>query len=183
MRHQQKRIKMKIPDKALPIAFVVILLLGFYFKIHESEKKAVSQPQPESSADTFIPKGYVLVPIELANASALEALIDRFGLIDLYSEDEGRNKILLAAQIKILRAPLNPQQFAVLATEEKAKFIMQQKGSFWAVIQNKLNLPADQTAPENKVTLPVITSEIKTTKVINKNLEKMEIEYYKGGAK
>jgi hypothetical protein len=42
----------------------------------------------------------------------------------------------VARRLKILRAPLNPSHFAVLAPENQAPEIVRHEGPFFAVIQN-----------------------------------------------
>ncbi len=89
-------------------------------------------------ADTFIPKGFVLVPIELANFDSVSALIDQFGVIDLYAgAPQIAGSVKISSRIKILRAPLNPQLFAVLVPEKDSSSIMKRTGPFWAVVQNR----------------------------------------------
>lgn len=93
--------------------------------------------QPPESIDTLIPTGSVLIPIEVENSESwtrfsdtreLWTSIDRPGNRDL-------NRIV-AKRLPILRAPLNPQQFAVLAPEEQAQVIVREPGPFWVVVQN-----------------------------------------------
>ena len=85
--------------------------------------------------DTYIPEGFVLLPIELNNASSLDGLLEAKGVVDLYTT--GRSGLEKTAEaIKIIRAPRRPDHFAVLVPEEKARFLIQKFQSFHAVIQN-----------------------------------------------
>lgn len=43
----------------------------------------------------------------------------------------------LASKVKILRAPQNPNQYAVLVPENLSNHIMSLSGPFWAVVQNR----------------------------------------------
>lgn len=85
--------------------------------------------------DTYIPEGFVLLPIELNNASSLDGLLEAKGVVDLYTI--GRSGLEKTAEaIKIIRSPRKPDHFAVLVPEEKARFLIQKFQSFHAVIQN-----------------------------------------------
>lgn len=90
------------------------------------------ESSPES-ADTLIPEGYVLVPIELQNSDSLSSLIGDYAVVDLF---RGPNSQRVGRRLKLLRAPLNPQQFAVLVPEAQVSGLLQTPGPFWAAIQN-----------------------------------------------
>lgn len=105
----------------------------------KSQPKPTNKPNADSvSVDTYIPAGYVLVPIELENYQALDSILGSFGTVDLFSQpvQSGARAEKIATQIKILRAPLNPSHFAVLVREDEAPAIVKHPGSFFAVIQN-----------------------------------------------
>ncbi len=109
-----------------------------------------------TSADTYIPAGMVLVPIELTNADSITHFLDPIGgLVDLYKaqtpaqnqtepwdDPSPHNKrsrvasLIVAKQVKLLRAPLNPSVFAVLLREEQSTQLLSVDGPFFAVIQN-----------------------------------------------
>lgn len=135
--------RMSQQNKILCISFGVFLILYFFInkKTEQAEKKPIT---PEvKSADTFIPAGFVLVPIQIDNGQNLTGFMDAFGLVDLYASSETGDNILIADKIKLIRAPLNPNQFAVLATEHQAKLIMQIKTPFWVVLQNRNSVSAN----------------------------------------
>ena len=145
-------------NKALLIAFGIFLLAFIVMNSTSTKVKAKANP---IYADTMIPKGFVLVPIELANVDTISALIDQFGVVDLYAGSptkQGSRKI--ASRVKVLRAPLNPQQYAVLVPEYLSNQIMKEVGPFWAVVQNR------QTSSDQK---PEVYH------------RPVAIEYYKGG--
>jgi hypothetical protein len=119
---------------------IAILLFGCVAFIWE-RNKTVAPPQVEEmrkSVDTFIPIGFVLVPIQLANAESLDSMIGSSGVVDLFVPDmkkPGRSK-KVAEHIKILRAPLNPNQFAVLVSEKNSGQLVHYEGAYFAVVQN-----------------------------------------------
>ena len=52
------------------------------------ESQASARPEPESVEDaaTYIPDGFVLVPIEVANFESLDSILGKFGVVDLFVE-------------------------------------------------------------------------------------------------
>lgn len=149
------KIQLSNQNKILLISFSIFTLLYLIMnfrnnsKSQENDKKIIS-------ADTLIPRGQVLVPINLANIQALAGLIDQYGLIDLYSGEQNQSR-LIANRVKILRAPLNPNQYAVLVSEELSEKIMRSHGPFWAVIQNK-SLAHESTPHQKKEKVAESTS-------------------------
>lgn len=154
-----KKMKPNQQNKALFLAFLIFISVYVFFLFSPKRNDVIQKEK--IYADTLIPKGFVLVPIELANIEAISALIDQFGVIDLYAgspSEKGTQKII--SRVKVLRAPLNPQQYAVLIPESSSALVMKAAGPFWGVVQNR------QINTEQK---------IKTQEPIT------HIEYYKGG--
>ena len=123
------------------IGFFIIGTLAIIQNCSEtkSEPTVTTESSDSLSADTFIPPGKVLVPIEIVNAESLEGLIGNVGgVVDLFttSPDGSRKNFKIGDRLKILKAPLNPRQFAVLIDEESSSQILQHQGPFFAVIQN-----------------------------------------------
>jgi hypothetical protein len=104
-----------------------------------------SAPEP-FSADTVIPNGFVLVPIDIQNIDSLSSMIGQFGIVDLFTTPNLNQKsgLRVGRRLKLLRAPLNPQQFAVLVPEDEATELLRAIGPFVAVIQN----PSDKRKSE-----------------------------------
>ncbi len=155
-----KKMLLTLTQKNRPLIIAFLFFIGAFVLFNSGPEK--NTPTADKIyADTLIPKGYVLVPIELANADTIAALVDQFGVIDLYAgspTSQGSKKI--AAKVKLLRAPMNPQQYAVLVPEHLSNVIMKAMGPFWAVVQNR------QTQSEQKAETAV---------------KQISIEYYKGG--
>ena len=101
--------------------------------------------QNEAAVDTFIPAGFVLVPISVSNFESLDSILGQQGVVDLYSSpaSEGGRPVRVARHIKILRAPLNPSNFAVLAPEEESANLVKHHGPFSVVVQNPKQLGTD----------------------------------------
>ena len=126
----------KILNWALGI-FVALAILRF---VSTPENAKPSSDQMDFS--TFIPKGFVLVPIELANSLSLEGVLGAVGgHVDLYESVGSGSGKQIANHVKILRAPNDPRQFAVLVKEHLAPAIVKHPGPLIATIRN----PQDQT--------------------------------------
>lgn len=83
------------------------------------------------SVDTHIPRGFVLIPIEVHNYEALDSLFGRYGLVDLYLPPEnGASQRLVALNVRLIRAPHNPSRFAVLVPESESPKILSHGGSY-----------------------------------------------------
>lgn len=116
-----------------------------------SVKEKEAGPSPQQSADTFVPEGFVLVPIEVENHQALDSILGPYGVVDLYASamESGKKPQLVASRIKILRAPLNPNSFAVLSPSEDAPKLVR-SGQFIVVVKN----PKERGTEVNGVAAP-----------------------------
>ena len=136
--------------------FIAILVFGLIAFIWERNKVTtpLAANETRKSVDTFIPLGFVLVPIQLSNAEALDSMISATGVVDLFIPDmkkPGHNK-KIAEHIKILRAPLNPNQFAVLVPEKNSGQLVHYEGAYFAVVQNPKALGTQiETKPIRKL--------------------------------
>lgn len=130
-----------LKNNHLLVAFVLLgtvsLILGL--SARSPSKQIIPETPDLQSADTYIPAGHVLVPIEVANAEALSSLVGEVGgVVDLYLPQQG-NKLggkKIGSRLKILRAPLNPQQYAVLIKDSEGSKLLSYSGPFIAVVQN-----------------------------------------------
>lgn len=123
-------------NKYLATAFVLLIVVYLAF---DPRTPTIEKINAENiQADTLIPKGHVLVPVQLANFETISGLVDHFGVVDLYLGGQaGTQAKKIATRVKMIRAPLNPNQFAVLVTDSMATIIMRSGGPFWAVLQNR----------------------------------------------
>ena len=112
---------------------IVISLIAVLSQLRSDPTK----PQPARNIDSYIPEGFVLVPVELSNSPALDGILTHKGVVDLYTGDPTSERAEKVAQaVKIIRSPLNPSHFAILSPEESAGFLIQRFQAFHAVIQN-----------------------------------------------
>lgn len=147
-----KKIIPVLKSNLLVISFVLVGLLSVTLGRPSSPPPSETNPNIKS-ADTFIPRGFVLVPLEIANAESLASLVgDLGGVVDLYLANNGDQKggLKVGTKLKILRAPLNPQQYAVLVKEHESSQLLSHAGPFIAVVQNPnekgdiINSPSSQ---------------------------------------
>ncbi len=137
-----KKINLKdIKTKHLHIAFIAIGGLCWALSVLSGDS-SVETTLPTSappSVDTFIPAGHVLVPIQIANAESLTSLVgDVGGVVDLYlaTTELQKGGLKVATKLKLLRAPLNPEQYAVLVRDDESSRLLAYTGPFVAVVQN-----------------------------------------------
>ncbi len=137
MKNFIKKFHALTQSKRLMLA--VFIASGFIAAIWDYSRQDLHIESPSlPSPDTYIPPGFVLVPVELQNADALDSLIGGFGVVDLFQsglESESKPR-KVAAQVKILRAPLNPRHFAVLVPENEAPPLVKSSLPFFVVLQN-----------------------------------------------
>lgn len=132
--------KLDLKTKILLGSFIVLGILALLLKPSKEEAVIAETGAPAGpSVDTFIPAGYVLVPIELVNGESLSTLVgDMGGVVDLYlsSNEDKRKSIKVGSKLKLLRAPLNPQQYAVLVKDAESSRLLSYSGPYLAVVQN-----------------------------------------------
>lgn len=133
-----KNILALIKNNIFLIAFVLLGGIAFFTK--PSTETTLPSPEAEGpSADTYIPSGHVLVPIEVVNAEALASLVGNVGgVVDLYlaTTEQQKGGLKVGSRLKLLRAPLNPDRYAVLVRDEDSTQLLKYTGPFMAVVQN-----------------------------------------------
>ncbi len=142
-----KSIKSFKDNKHLVIAFILLIGISIYVSHVNSIEKFAGGPV---QADTIIPKGFILFPIQLENIDAIKGVIDSYGVIDIYcrSKNGGATKKLLS-KVKIIQAPYNPEEYALFLPEYLSSKMMSETGPFLGVIQNKAT-KAEFAGPETE---------------------------------
>lgn len=140
-----KRFALKKVDKTLLLSFVALGAVALVLGLADRPKEVAVEVEAEPlQIDTMIPAGHLLIPIQLANGESLASLSGNYSLVDLYTvSDKGRKGFKVASAVKLLKAPLNPEQFAVLMREEDSGQIVQMEGPFFAALKN----PKDVSKP------------------------------------
>ena len=122
-------------SKMLIFASVIsILVIGVASTQNSSSQASSLGAGTPAGVDTFIPKGYVLVPIDVQNYEALDSILGKFGVVDLFRNraDGGQ---LIAKNVRLLRAPQNPSRFAVLIAESQASEILKYQGLVFVTLK------------------------------------------------
>lgn len=126
---------------AFLLALVAILgCLQILWMNHRSDHSSPSLPEPVAalSLDSYIPKGFSLVPIEIANASQVDALVESTATVDLFvgNPEKSLKTTKIASQVRLLRAPKNPLVFAILVPRGEVERILRQPALFWVTVLN-----------------------------------------------
>lgn len=147
-------------DKILLAAFVALGVIALVIELLTSgsgdSDKNTETASENYAVDTMIPAGYLLIPLELSNAESLASLSGSFSVIDLYaSSEKGKKGFKVASGVKLLRAPLNPQQFAVLVKEEESSRIVAMEGPFFAALKNPQEVSTKKPTKEHRQPLVI----------------------------
>lgn len=116
------------------------VLLSFFILALRTTDKSTGTASPvvneqDQSVDTFIPAGFVLVPIQIQNLEALQAMIGGFARVDLYPNGKSHP---LVRGVRLIRSPREPSQMAVLVNEDLSPMIVQaSQVPLWVVVQNR----------------------------------------------
>lgn len=123
-------------DMSIFLLLCLIALVGQLFS-GQTHKEVLPDKQ-ETTYDTYIPEGFSLVPIEVANIESLDALLGPYGVVDLFTAVTPQNpkSEKIASKMKIVRAPKNPQFFAVLVPFKDVDKIMSVSGPFIVSVLN-----------------------------------------------
>lgn len=137
---------------ALGLISIIVSLLTPPTQAQEVSGANLETPKQTLSADTYIPPGHVLIPIEISNIEGLNSILGRIGgTVDLYlTNQSGLKGKIIGRKIRILRAPLNPDLFAVLIKEDFSDTILEAQGPFFAVIHNP-NSKGSEVLKEEKI--------------------------------
>ena len=151
MKQFREQLKLLTSHKISYFLILAIFMTSFTFFLSydkdDNDKDIESKIQ--ESPDTFIPAGYVLVPIMVSNFESLNALVSQYAIVNLYAVNNSNGLYLqgnfsqlkkhvktVAERIKLIRSPLNPEKFAVLSPESQAEALITHNGEFFVTIQN-----------------------------------------------
>lgn len=117
----------------------IILIFLFAFSIISKFLPLLSKETPKTaSLDSLVPKGFVLMPIEIRNSQDIQSIIGSYGVVDLYaySAHTGLPEVLAASALKVLPPSTEEGSFTALVPEKSARHLFDYTESFYAVIQN-----------------------------------------------
>ncbi len=163
-----RKIKVKfenlLKDKKIILGFLIVLSLIVIAKtIWLNQPAEVKTVAEEIQVDTLIPLGFVLVPIQIQNFDAASALLGSAGIVDLWSFDPvtHRKSKRIASRIKIIRAPLNPQMYAVLVHENESEKILTYGDTFMVTVQSERSNSPEILSEKKHVQNQIETYDIK----------------------
>lgn len=143
--HKKKKVLelQKRPAVAYLGLILVALLTTALFQAFKSAKAPTQLEQESFEASTFIPEGHVLIPIEIENIEALNAMIKNYAWVDLYTPTDSlspsKKPLKIVKKIRILRAPLDPNHFGIIVPERFADAILSYGFLFRVTVNNKSN--------------------------------------------
>ena len=151
MKQFREQLKLLTSHKIGYFLFLAIFMTAFTFFLsyEQDDSNKNTESKIQESPDTFIPNGYVLVPIVVSNFESLNALVSQYAIVNLYAVNN-RNDFYsqgslsqlkkqvktVAERIKLIRSPLNPEKFAVLSPESQAEALITYNGEFFVTVQN-----------------------------------------------
>ncbi len=110
------------------------LIVAIMVDTHDKTAAAKGFSTPYAGIDTFIPNGYVLLPIDVQNLESLDSLLGQYGVVDLYTPGD---PVAVAKGLKIIRSPKDPSEFSVLVPEsQSAALVRAEDKPFLVVVQN-----------------------------------------------
>jgi hypothetical protein len=126
-------------DSRLLLSVALLSLIPIIGQVYMHNSNAAPVAENRPAMDTLIPRGFVLVPIEVQNYEALDSILGRFGVVDLFQGgvEPAVAQRLVARNVRILRAPQNPSHFAILIREEEVPRILQQGGQFTVIVKRQ----------------------------------------------
>lgn len=133
-------LKTLLSKKLTSILLFSLGLTIFAIMIKSLTNKPLKASETEISLtpDTFIPEGYVLVPIAVSNYNSLNGLVHQFAIVNLYTtfKETRQNPKLVAASVKLIRSSVDANHFAVLVKQNDSFSIIKQNQEFFVTIQN-----------------------------------------------
>ncbi|MBX2987571.1 MAG: hypothetical protein KF802_06715 [Bdellovibrionaceae bacterium] len=137
MNHWRQKILQLIEDRKELLLWLIFIAIGATAAaLSLTMRQAESPAEAITSLETFIPRDHLLIPVEIANADKLEGILGANGIVDLYVVPaEGGPARLVGRRLRLLRAPLNPQAFAVLLKESEADRFLSNPGPYIASVR------------------------------------------------
>lgn len=122
----------------ITLSFITLTCFHLFFG---SNKQLQDAPQESIEATTFIPLNHSLIPIKLVNQNAISSMIENFGWVDLYTvnkrDSEYKKGHKIVKKIRILRAPLDPNQFGIIVPTEFVDPILEKGPRYFATLNKK----------------------------------------------
>ena len=117
-------------------SFVVFFSI-FSAALSSSSLRGSSKKTPVS-LDQMVPKGFVLVPLEISNGEDLFSFIGAYAVVDLYLDSKrvGLPEQQVASQVRVFPPQLEEGLWTALIPEKEVIHLFEYVSAFYAVIQN-----------------------------------------------
>lgn len=118
--------------------FLIIFSLVFLSLFSSFLSSDSQAPQNHFFLDSMVPKGFVLIPIEINNGKDIMSIMGQYGVIDLYaySKYTGLPEKQAASVLKVFPPKEEEGHFVALVPEKEAVNLFEYSDSFYAVVQN-----------------------------------------------
>lgn len=116
----------------------IILTLLILFSIAGNFISSSKSQTKNFNLDSLVPKGFVLMPIEISNAQDIKNIIGSYGVVDLYaySKTTMLPEKLVASYLKVIPPTTEEGAFTALVPKKSAIYLFDYTEGFYAVIQN-----------------------------------------------
>jgi hypothetical protein len=128
-------------DKNTRLALVFVLIATVFALMMKSDNSASPQDSAqvassEQELDTFIPSGFSLVPIEVINSNGLDSILGRYGMVDLFLENQ---KTAIMKNVRLIRGIRHDGTWAVLVPSQFVQDLLGAGGRFLVSIRSRNN--------------------------------------------
>lgn len=140
-------VGLRQPTLAILVGLMT-LAIGLSKQLLSSRPLAAAQADPDADMiDTIIPKGFVLLPIEIQNLEAVDSVVGQRSLVDLFSKQASGRSRLLLPRVVLLRAPFNPRQFAVLIRQDDTSRLIDSANAIFVALANPSDFRSEIPGP------------------------------------
>lgn len=116
-----------------------LVLMAIFQAAFVNDKTSQETDPALEDITTFIPKGYRLVPIPVANYKSLEQILGNYGVVDLYVRTFKNAKThteLIGSGIRALRPKNGSESIGLLVPVEQVGLLLQREGQFYLALNN-----------------------------------------------
>lgn len=129
---------LKSRRKQLSFLAFAVLIMAIFLRVIGSPKETLKAESGPIALETYIPRGYTLVPIEISNLQQLQSMISDRAVVDLFT---ATSEAPVAEAVRLVRSPLDPSVFGVLIEDAKTKPLLRHGHEFIVVIKNRSSQP------------------------------------------
>lgn len=149
-------------DSKLILCGTILFILSFLateYKKNNIKPSGDTAKTHEQNLNEMIPKGYMIYPIDVINASSLHAMMGSFAYVNLYApRKRQKGTKLIGKNLKIIRSPKDPEQFALVIKESDYINQLEPQNKYYVTIKNpklneKENLIRDENHSDRRISI------------------------------